>query len=108
MDADKELRCSFCGRAQSEVGRLILGPNANICNGCVEISADALRRTPVEGKEYLKEVPNPKEIRARLDNYVIGHDRVKKILAVAVYNHYPRAAHNLGEPGDASEVELEK
>ncbi len=108
MDEDKELRCSFCGRAQSEVGRLILGPNANICNECVEISADALRRTPVEGKELLKEVPTPKQIRARLDDYVIGHDRVKKILAVAVYNHYRRVAHNLGGPPDAAEVELEK
>ena len=108
MDTDKELRCSFCGRTQAEVGRLILGPNANICNECVEISADALRRTPADLKETLKEVPNPKEIRARLDNYVIGHDRVKKILAVAVYNHYRRIAHNLGEPLDASDVELEK
>jgi ATP-dependent Clp protease ATP-binding subunit ClpX len=108
MDEDKELRCSFCGRSQSEVGRLILGPNANICNECVEISADALRRTPVELEESLKEVPTPKQIRARLDNYVIGHDRVKKILAVAVYNHYRRVAHNLGGPPDAAEVELEK
>ena len=108
MDADKELRCSFCGRSQSEVGRLIQGPNANICNECVEISADALRRTPPDLKETLKEVPTPKEIRGRLDDYVIGHDRVKKILAVAVYNHYRRITHNLGEPLDASDVELEK
>ena len=104
MDADKELRCSFCGRAQGEVGRLILGPNANICSKCVEISADALRRTTPDRGETLKQVPTPKEIRARLDDYVIGHDRVKKILAVAVYNHYRRIAHNM----DASGVELEK
>ncbi len=104
METDKELTCSFCGRPQSEVSQLILGPHANICNECVEISANALRRTHPDPKETLEEVPTPRELRERLDDYVVGHDRVKKILSVAVYNHYRRIAHNLGD----SEVELEK
>jgi ATP-dependent Clp protease ATP-binding subunit ClpX len=104
MDADEELRCSFCGRPQSEVSQLILGPKANICDECVEISANALRRKPPDAGGLPEEVPPPKRIRERLDDYVIGHDRVKKILSVAVYNHYRRIAHNLDDSG----VELEK
>ena len=94
----KEVRCSFCGRTQDEVKRLIAGPNAYICNECVDICADLVREEEedeaAEGRFQLDgKLPKPAEMKAALDEYVIGQDRTKIALCVAVYNHYKRILH---------------
>ena len=91
----KEVRCSFCGRTQDEVKRLIAGPNAYICNECVAICADLIEDEN-EGEAAAEKfsleggLPTPAEMKAALDQYVIGQDRAKIALCVAVYNHYKR------------------
>jgi ATP-dependent Clp protease ATP-binding subunit ClpX len=87
----KSLHCSFCGKNQYEVKKLIAGPTVFICDECVEICLDIIKE---ESKEQLAEVasliPKPKEIYEALNQYVIGQDKAKKVLSVAVYNHYKR------------------
>ncbi len=87
----KELTCSFCGRSSREVG-MVPGPDANICVDCVRHASDMVTRHEKGAKDIppLPATPTPKEIKAFLDQYVIGHDEVKKVLAVAVHNHYRR------------------
>ena len=91
----KDVRCSFCGRTQDEVKRLIAGPNAYICNDCVGICADLINEEK-DGEEAADRfsleggLPTPAEMKAALDQYVIGQDRAKIALCVAVYNHYKR------------------
>ena len=87
----KELTCSFCGRSSKEVG-MIPGPDANICVDCVRHANEMVTRHEKSAKDVppLPPTPTPKEIKAFLDQYVIGHDEVKKVLAVAVHNHYRR------------------
>ena len=87
----KELTCSFCGRSSKEVG-MIPGPDANICVDCVRHANEMVTRHEKKAKDVppLPPTPTPKEIKAFLDQYVIGHDEVKKVLAVAVHNHYRR------------------
>jgi len=101
-------RCSFCNRQSSEVGRLIQGPGVSICDECVRYCADLLVEEPVEPrKEPLPEMsslPVPEEIKKRLDEYVIGQERAKRVLSVAVYNHYKRLRANK----EQSKVEIEK
>lgn len=104
----KEIRCSFCGRSQDEVKRLIAGPNAYICNDCVSICADLVESEVEDGatedRFHLEGgLPKPAEMKAALDEYVIGQDRAKIALCVAVYNHYKRILH-AGEDG----VEIQK
>lgn len=104
----KEIRCSFCGRSQDEVKRLIAGPNAYICNDCVSICADLVESEvedeATEDRFHLEGgLPKPAEMKAALDEYVIGQDRAKIALCVAVYNHYKRILH-AGEDG----VEIQK
>ncbi|XZG69511.1 ATP-dependent Clp protease ATP-binding subunit ClpX [Chitinibacteraceae bacterium HSL-7] len=96
---DKMLYCSFCGKSQNEVTKLIAGPQVFICNECIELCNDVLKDEAAEiGKVEIKatadgkSLPIPTEIRAELDHYVIGQERAKKVLAVAVYNHYKRLA----------------
>lgn len=104
---DKLLYCSFCGKSQHEVKKLIAGPSVFICDECIELCNDIVRDEiagDVAGKEG-DGLPAPKEIRGMLDQYVIGQDAAKKILAVAVYNHYKRIRHR--EKG-ADGVELSK
>ena len=88
---DKLLYCSFCGKSQHEVRKLIAGPSVFICDECVELCNDIIREeiqgTTTEGR---KELPKPHEIKQSLDEYVIGQQRAKKVLSVAVYNHYKR------------------
>ncbi len=106
---DKILYCSFCGKSQSEVRKLIAGPSVYVCDECVELCNDIIREAleagDGESAEGKKSIPKPKQIKAALDEYVIGQERAKKILSVAVYNHYKRLRSRL-KKGD--EVELGK
>src|SRR3546814_736810 len=99
-----ELHCSFCGNSQSEVRNLIAGPGVFICSECVDLCSATLRKQLAE-RNLLRGSgnPTPRQIRELLDEYVIGQDRAKMVLAVAVHNHYKRLGHAKG--GD---VELEK
>ncbi len=90
-DDDKLLYCSFCGKSQHEVRKLIAGPSVYVCDECVELCNDIIRdELEEESSEGETELPKPIEIKEVLDDYVIGQDSAKKILAVAVYNHYKR------------------
>ncbi len=109
----KQIRCSFCGRPQSLAGRLIAGNGAYICDECIkmcmEIVADSEKNNPgkndaVTADFNLEKLPKPSQIKEKLDQYVIGQEKAKKVLSVAVYNHYKRIFN--GMSGD--EVELQK
>jgi len=104
-DEKGQLKCSFCGKYQDQVRRLVAGPGVYICDECVELCSDIIEEELHEeaGLE-LRDVPKPQEIKAFLDQYVIGQERAKKIISVAVYNHYKRV--NLGSK--VGDVELQK
>ena len=104
--SEKLLYCSFCGKSQHEVRKLIAGPSVFICDECIELCNDIIRdETQAEQTATAKSgLPTPHEISAILDQYVIGQSNAKKILAVAVYNHYKRLRHR----GKKDEVELSK
>lgn len=105
-DSKNTLYCSFCGKSQHEVRKLIAGPNVFICNECVELCTDIIRE---EDKTQLVKsgagIPTPQEIKSVLDDYVIGQDRAKRVLSVAVHNHYKRIEHGSKNSPD---VELAK
>ena len=104
---EKLLYCSFCGKSQHEVRKLIAGPSVFICDECIELCNDIIREETAAdkgGKGARGELPTPQEIRNILDQYVIGQPQAKKILSVAVYNHYKRLQHL----GKTDEVELAK
>ena len=105
-DHSKLLYCSFCGKSQHEVRKLIAGPSVYICDECVDLCNDIIREEirDIGGtRPHMTELPTPHKIRAHLDDYVIGQDLAKKVLAVAVYNHYKRL-----RSGAESDVELGK
>ena len=93
---DKEIRCSFCGKTQDEVTRLVEGPGVYICDECIDFCSSLLfddetkAKTPKSKQDDSFVLPKPKEIKAQLDEYVIGQEEAKKTLSVAVYNHYKR------------------
>ena len=105
-DGEKLLYCSFCGKSQHEVRKLIAGPSVFVCDECVELCNDIIRDEVGDKAvdERRKRLPTPRELCAHLDDYVIGQDQAKKILSVAVYNHYKRL--EAGQQKD--EVELSK
>ena len=97
--------CSFCGRGTSQVDKMISGPSVQICSDCVRTCYDIIRETSVKKTVTIDfEIPNPEEIKKKLDEYVIGQERSKKLLSVAVYNHYKRIKYR----GDVESVDLEK
>ncbi|MFM7506538.1 MAG: ATP-dependent Clp protease ATP-binding subunit ClpX [Rubrivivax sp.] len=108
---EKVLYCSFCGKSQHEVKKLIAGPSVFICDECIELCNDIIRdEVPAEGaspKPAKGELPVPGEIKASLDQYVIGQDVAKRTLSVAVYNHYKRLRH-MGSAGAKDDIELTK
>ena len=111
-DDKKNVRCSFCGKPQSLVNRLIAGNGSYICDDCIRLCMNIIDETYDPGEMDTgsvsfglteREIPKPAEIKARLDDYIIGQERAKIALSVAVYNHYKRIIH-----GDDSDVELQK
>src|SRR5579862_8546853 len=107
MSHDKHLRCSFCGKSKDSVRKFISGPSVYICNECIALCNEILAEDEErEVAEAITQVPTPQEIKDVLDQYVIGQEKAKKTLAVAVYNHYKRI--NSHSNGRESEVELDK
>src|SRR6187401_3778252 len=107
--SEKTLYCSFCGKSQHEVKKLIAGPSVFICDECIDLCNEIIRDelpTGNETREARGDLPTPTEIKANLDNYVIGQDQAKRTLSVAVYNHYKRLKHMGANAKD--EVELSK
>lgn len=103
----KESGCSFCGRSRNEVGILIAGVSGHICESCVQQAHSIIREedlSPKSKEDQADTLIKPAEIKAKLDDYVIGQDDAKKVLSVAVYNHYKR----LNQPATADDVEIEK
>lgn len=114
-EADALLKCSFCGKSQKQVKKLIAGPGVYICDECIELCNEIIEEELGETTlPVLAELPKPREIAAFLDEYVVGQDATKRALAVAVYNHYKRIRAGAptggarAVPGDEDEVELAK
>lgn len=110
-DGEKTLCCSFCGKSQHEVKKLIAGTSSIICDECIEMCNEILREEPPEGAAQAPgdanaDLPTPADIKANLDNYVIDQEKAKRTLAVAVYNHYKRLRHQ--EEAGIGDVELAK
>jgi ATP-dependent Clp protease ATP-binding subunit ClpX len=104
------LHCNFCGKSQKEVKKLIAGPGVYICDECIELCNDIIYEDSLKStsKASVDKVPKPHEIKIHLDSYVIGQDRAKKIISVAVHNHYKRIAHGQSASRKKEEVELQK
>ncbi len=107
MSQDKHLRCSFCGKSKDAVRKFISGPSVYICNECIALCNEILAEDEErEVTEAITQVPSPREIKATLDQYVIGQEQAKKALSVAVYNHYKRI--NAAGSAREDDVELDK
>ncbi len=116
MSSNDRLKCSFCGKTQDQVKKLIAGPDVYICDECVELCNEILDEEFFEGKTQSEQkqneeqevdtaaIPKPQEIKAYLDQHIVGQDDAKKVLSVAVYNHYKRLLHNK----ENSDVEIQK
>lgn len=107
--ADIETKCSFCGKKQSEVGKLIAAPSdgVQICESCVLECLNLIKRD-TKPQPAVKELPTPEQIKKELDSYIIGQEDAKKVLSVAVYNHYKRINYNIANGTKYSDIELEK
>lgn len=100
---DQNLRCDFCDKPGEQVKKLVAGPGVYICNECIELCMEIVLEDKFQEENFdLKELPKPSEIKAILDQYVIGQEKAKKVLSVAVYNHYKRINHK------SNDVELKK
>ena len=111
-DIPKSVRCSFCGKAQENVKKIVAGPGVYICDECVELCNSIIETELYDDEKAgyslneLNNIPSPKEIKKILDDYVIGQEEAKKTLSVAVYNHYKRVAHE--ENASKDDVEIQK
>ena len=109
-DTPRNVRCSFCGKAQESVRKIVAGPGVYICDECIDLCNSIIETELYEeenaGYTLNEELPSPKDIKKILDDYVIGQDEAKKILSVAVYNHYKRIAHE--EEAEKDDVEIQK
>ena len=112
---DPNLKCSFCGKTQDQVKKLIAGPDVCICDECIELCNEILDEElfnfkqedkATEAEVKVESIPKPQEIKAYLDEHIVGQNDAKKVLAVAVYNHYKRIAHNMEQP--ESDIEIQK
>jgi len=108
QEKGRSLNCNFCGKSQKEVKKLIAGPGVYICDECIDLCTDIIQEdvTQSQSKATMESVPKPHEIKSHLDSYVIGQDRAKKIISVAVHNHYKRISKNIGNKN--GDVELAK
>jgi ATP-dependent Clp protease ATP-binding subunit ClpX len=105
FEEQKGLKCSFCGKYQDQTRRLIAGPGVYICDECIELCNEIIsEELDEESEQNLKDVPKPKDIKEFLDQYVVGQERAKKTLSVAVYNHYKR----VGRKAKKDDVEIQK
>src|SRR2546421_4425008 len=105
---EAQLRCSFCGKGREEVRKLIAGPTVYICDECVDLCNDIIAEDVEEKQEAISsKLPKPKEIMRTMDQYVIGQERAKKVLSVAVHNHYKRISAN-SSANSMDDVELQK
>ncbi|TVR21966.1 MAG: ATP-dependent Clp protease ATP-binding subunit ClpX [Ilumatobacter sp.] len=109
-DTGELLKCSFCGKSQKQVKKLIAGPGVYICDECIDLCNEIIEEELSETSELtFEELPNPRDVRAFLDDYVVGQDHAKKILSVSVYNHYKRIQHQQQTGiGRRDDIELAK
>lgn len=110
MKNPENLTCSFCGKPQKDAKKIIASPNGEsfICDECVAICREIIREDEAESQLETIDIPIPSEIKAKLDEYIIGQDEAKKVLAVSVYNHYKRINYNFSKKENGNDVELEK